>query len=301
MTVRQPVTGQNLNSRPVLVYCQRPNESEFRFPETHRERRGAFRMNAVLAVAGVVIKEMYRRKDFYVLLILTVVITGMMASVNFFDDDKIARFLKEICMYLIWGSSLVIAVTAMARQIPAEKEARTIYPLLAKPISRAQLLIGKFLGCWLACGVALLCFYLFFGIVSASREHHWPLLNYFQAATLHWALLGIVLAMVLFGSLVFAAPSSNGTITLVVILGILFLGRYLNRVALGFTEPGRAIVYGLYYVMPHLEFFNVSELIIHDWPLIPWSAYGIALAYAAFYSGVFVAAACCLFRRKALN
>ncbi len=48
---------------------------------------------------------------------------------------------------------------------------------------RPQLIFGKFLGCWLACGLTLLCFYVFFGALAASREHHWPLLDYFQAAT----------------------------------------------------------------------------------------------------------------------
>jgi hypothetical protein len=51
-------------------------------------------MNNICAIASVVIKEMYRRKDFYVLLVLTVVITASMGSVHFFNDDKIVRYLK---------------------------------------------------------------------------------------------------------------------------------------------------------------------------------------------------------------
>ena len=39
-------------------------------------------MNKVLAIAGVVIKELYRRKDFYVLFVMTAVITLLMASVK---------------------------------------------------------------------------------------------------------------------------------------------------------------------------------------------------------------------------
>lgn len=258
-------------------------------------------MSNIFAIAGVVLKEMYRRKDFYVLLILTVLITGVMASVNFFHDDKIIRYLKEICLMLIWISSLVIAIGAMARQIPSEKESRTIFPLLAKPVTRPQLLIGKFLGCWLACGIALACFYFFFGCVALSREHHWHLLNYFQAATLHWAMLAILIAMVLLGSLVFAAPSSNATICFTLTVAILILGRHLNHVAIRYPQPTRRLLYGIYYAMPHLEVFDVRDLIIHNWPVIEWRYYAIAVAYAAVYSAVFLAGACVLFRRKALN
>jgi Cu-processing system permease protein len=258
-------------------------------------------MNSIFAVAGVVIKEMYRRKDFYVLLILTVVITALMGSVNFFNDDKIVRYLKEICLLLIWISSLVIAIMTTARQIPSEKESRTIFPLLAKPISRSQLLAGKFLGCWLACGIALLCFYSFFGCISASREHHWHLLNYFQAATLHWFMLGIVVGLVLLGSLLFTAPSSNATTLFIIIGGILFMGRYLNHFALRMSEPGHTIVSSIYYVIPHLEIFDVRDLIIHNWPTIAWKYYAIAVVYALIYSGIFLAGACLIFRRKALH
>src|SRR5437867_13175954 len=157
--------------------------------------------NNVLAIAGVVIQELYRRKDFYVLFVLTALITLVMGSVNFFNEANIVRYLKEICLFLIWGASLVIAITTTARQIPAERENRTIFPLLAKPVTRNQLLLGKFLGCWLACGLSLLVFYFFFAIVSGAREHQWPILSYVQAVTLHWSMLGVVTAMTLLGSI----------------------------------------------------------------------------------------------------
>ena len=71
-------------------------------------------MNKIFALAGVVIKELYRRKDFYVLFIVTILICLVMASVNIFNDAKIVRYLKEICLLLVWISSLVIAVTTTA-------------------------------------------------------------------------------------------------------------------------------------------------------------------------------------------
>jgi len=258
-------------------------------------------MKKVLAIAGIVVKELYRRKDFYVLFIITVLLSLVMASVNFFNDDKIVRYLKELCLLLIWIASLVIAITTAARQIPAEREQRTLLPLLAKPVSRSQVLLGKFAGCWLACGGTLVCFYLFFGLLAMSREHSWPLLSYVQAMTLHWMLLGIVIAFVLFGSLVFAAPSSNTTISFVLVVSILVLGRHLNKVALQFSEPGRTITYTIYYLIPHLELFDVRDLIIHNWPLIPWQYWAAALAYGGFFSALFIWLGCWAFQRKPVN
>jgi Cu-processing system permease protein len=258
-------------------------------------------MSKIFAIAGVVIKELVRRKDFYVLFVLAAVLTLIMGSVNLFHESGIVRYLKEICLLLIWICSLVIAVTTAARQIPMERESRTIFPLLAKPVSRTQLILGKFFGCWLACGITLAAFYVFFGVVAMSKEHYWPLANYFQAMALHWVMLGVVVAMTLLGSLVFTAPSSNTTICFIVVGSILLLGRHLDKIAMQFAEPGRSILQVLYFTIPHLEFFDLRDLVIHDWPPVRWFVCVKAFAYAAACAAFFLAAACLWFRRKPLN
>lgn len=259
-------------------------------------------MRNVSAIAKIVILEMYRRKEFYVLFILTIIICLIMGSINILNEAKIVGYLKELCMLMIWVSSLIIAITTTARQIPAEREQRTLLPLLAKPLSRAQLILGKFFGCWIVCGLALVCFYFFFGALAASREHQWPLVNYFQAAFLHWMALGVVVALSLLGSLVFAAPSSNSTICFAICAAILCLGRYLDQFAAPMHEPARSIVYGLYFAMPHLEWpFELRTRVTQEWPPIPWSVVGLTTLYLAAYVAFFLAGACLVFRRKPVN
>jgi ABC-type transport system involved in multi-copper enzyme maturation permease subunit len=258
-------------------------------------------MNASFAIAQVAIKELYRRKDFYVLFVLTALITLLMGSVNFFNDEKIVRYLKELCLLLIWVSALVISLAMTARQIPQERENRTIFPLLAKPVTRGDVIRGKFLGCWFASGFALVLFYLFFGLVAGAKEHHWPFVNYFQALWLQWIFLAVVIGLSLLGSIIFAAPSSNITICFIVITGILLLGRHLNQIALQQTEPLSTIIYTIYFIIPHLEFFDVRDLIVHDAPLIPWAPWLLASLYGLCYAALFVFLSWLAFRRKALN
>jgi len=257
-------------------------------------------MNTALALSGVVIKVLYRRKDFYVLFVLTVVMTLLAGAVNLFNESGVVRYIKEICMLLIWVSGLIIGITTTARQIPAERENRTIFPLLAKPVTRAHVIVGKFLGCWLACGVALVVFYFFFGILTGAKEHEWPVLTFLQALWLQWVMLGIVVGMSLFGSIVFAAPSSNSTIIFVVVVGILLLGRHLNQVALQQAEPMRTIVYVLYFLIPHLEWYDVRNLVVFDQGLVPWVDCLLATLYAAVYCAVLLFATWLVFRRKTL-
>ena len=258
-------------------------------------------MNTIVAIAGVVIKELYRRKDFYVLFVLTALITLLLGSLNFFHDDKIVRYMKDMVLLLIWVAALVIAIGTTARQLPAERENRTIFPLLAKPVTRWQIVVGKFAGCWIACGLALVVFYVFFGIVTGTREQHWPLKVFFQGMWLQWVMLGIVVSLVLFGSVVFTAASSNATISFIVVLGILLLGGHLNQVALQQTEPLRTLVYTFYFLLPHLEWYDVRNFIIYDHNRLGWGDCFLATLYAAAYAGLLLFGTWLAFRRKAFN
>jgi ABC-type transport system involved in multi-copper enzyme maturation permease subunit len=257
-------------------------------------------MNKSFAVAGVVIRELIRRKDFYVLFVLTAALTLLMGSITFFNEGDIVRFIKEICLFLIWIATLVIAVTTAARQLPAEKESRTIFPLLAKPISRTEVLVGKFLGCWLAVGITLVVFYLFFGTITAAREHELPLVNYLQALWLHWLMLGVVAAMALLGSLLLT-PSANVSIVILAVVGIWTVAEFLNQFAAQAGGAAGWIAYAVYYVIPHLEIFDVRDRLIHGWEPVPWDAMGLASLYAGAHMALLLTAAALLFRRKPLN
>ena len=258
-------------------------------------------MNTIWALAGVVIKELYRRKDFYVLFVLTALITIATGMVNFFHDPKIVRYVKDICMLLIWISALLIAIITTARQIPAERESRTIFPLLAKPVTRWQVIVGKFLGCWLATGIALVIFYLFFAVITGSREQHWPWLGYLQSFWLQWAMLAVVVALSLLGSIISAAPSSTTTIVFIAVAGILLVGGHLDTVALHQTQPLQGIFYTIYFLIPHLEWFDIRDRVVYDWGLVDWLDCVLATLYAAAYTGLFLLLTWFGFRRKSLN
>jgi Cu-processing system permease protein len=258
-------------------------------------------MNAILAIAGVVLKEMIRRKDVYVLLFLTGLVSLGAAAVNVFDDPAVVGHIKEICLLLIWISSLVIAISTAARQLPQEKEQRTIYPLLAKPVTRAQVVLGKFAGCWMAAGLSLVAFYGFFALLALSKSGEFEAATFVQAVWLHWMALGIVTAMALLGSVVFAAPSSNATICFTAVTAILLLGRHLGKVATQLAEPMDRIVYFAYFIIPHLEWYDVRNLLVHHQPAIDWLPWLLATPYAIGYIALFLLLAWLAFRKLPLD
>jgi hypothetical protein len=142
-------------------------------------------------------------------------------------------------------------------------------------------------------------FYVFFAFVAASREHQLPVGNYLQAWSLHCMMLAVVIALTLLGSLLLSSVAANATMTVIITAGILLVGRHLHKVGLRAGEISGTLLTGIYYLIPHLELFDVRDLIIHNWPLIAWPIWGIAVLYAMVYAALLLFASWLVFRKKA--
>ena len=229
-------------------------------------------MNAIFAVASVVIKELYRRKDFYVLFVLTVLMTLVMASANILDDDRIARYLKEICLLLIWVSALVMAVTTAARQIPAEREHRTIFSPARQACHSCAC------DCWEIPGLLARVRCLADCFLPVSRHRQRIARSrmagaqlYWRALWLQWIFLAVVIsAMVLLGSIIFTAPATNATLCLVFVLGILLLSHHLSPQNLQRNRMpfGTALFPSFIICCRILDWFDVRDLVLHNRGLV---------------------------------
>ena len=114
--------------------------------------------------------------------------------------------------------------------------------------------------------------------------------------------LSLLIALSLCGSIISAAPSSTTTICFIAVAGILLVGGHLNTVALHQAQPLQTIFYTIYFLIPHLEWFDIRDLVVYDWKkLIPWGYLFQATLYAATYTGLFLLLTWIGFRRKSLN
>ena len=67
-------------------------------------------------------------------------------------------------MFFSW----ILTIGLASRQLPTEERAGTVFPLLAKPVTRMELIVGKWAGCWVASLCATAVFYLVTLVVLAS-------------------------------------------------------------------------------------------------------------------------------------
>ena len=251
----------------------------------------------IRALAFVSVLELYRRKDLIVVVVLSQVILLPFLFVTPFGVSGAGRYVNELALLLVWLFSAAIGLGVSARLFPPEFESRTIYPLLAKPVGRGTILLGKYAGALAASLSALAVFYLAYGLLVGVRQGVWFPLTLLQAFVLHVGFLVVVTALGVLGSLLLT-PSANLTLCGLVTVGMLAFGQRLPELAAAQPRPGKWVLEALHWVGPHLEFFDLRQRLVHGWPGVGWGVCAAALAYALGYAAVCLALAGWAFRRK---
>ena len=241
-------------------------------------------MRNVFIIAKGVIKELLRRKDFYLIFALLVVIMLYSSAASFGGERGFYRYFKELGISLTYLFSVIIAVTFAARQIPQETEDRTIYPILAHPVSRGEFIVGKFAGAFLISLASFSLFYAAFLVaLVAKKDFTTPPLLFIEGYLLHAMLLSIFASLTVCLSLFLSAPANTG-----IVLILYFAFNWF-----GANMPA-------YIYLPHTELFDIKERIVHSWDLVPLWVMSFLAVYAFLYTAVFLALACLAFRKRDL-
>jgi ABC-type transport system involved in multi-copper enzyme maturation permease subunit len=242
--------------------------------------------------------ELWRRNDIFALVLLGLALMVPLSMASPFGADGASRYLDEAALLLVWGFSLFIALGSGQRLLAPEFEARTIYPLLAKPISRGRLLFGKYLGALAASWSALAFFYaLFVGSVLLRGGAFAAELP--QALALHFAFIALAVAVSLLGSLLMSA-SANCALSSIVLVGMFFFGRRLPEYADGLNPALAWLVKAVYAIAPHAEFFDMRQRLVHGWGAVGWPVFAAVLCYALVYIAVLLGLASLALRRRRL-
>ena len=242
--------------------------------------------------------ELWRRNDIFALVLLGLALMVPLSMASPFGADGASRYLDEAALLLVWGFSLFIALGSGQRLLAPEFEARTIYPLLAKPISRGRLLFGKYLGALAASWSALAFFYvLFVGSVLLRGGAFAAELP--QALALHFAFIALAVAVSLLGSLLMSA-SANCALSSIILVGMFFFGRRLPEYADGLNPALAWLVKAVYAIAPHAEFFDMRQRLVHGWGAVGWPVFAAVLCYALVYIAVLLGLASLALRRRRL-
>ena len=243
----------------------------------------------VRAVAWNTFREAIRDKILYNLVFFALLIMGVSTYFGELTLGKRLKIIQDVSLASMSIFGLLIAIFVGIGLVYKEIQRRTIYTLLAKPISRGQFLIGKYLG--LALTIILNVAVMSAVLLALLIIYADPVVNWEVGKAVFLILVELMLITAV---AVFFSTFSTPTLSAMFTLGIYIVGRFSSDlVALSSRSENIVLKYltmALHYLLPNLEKFDVEGLVVHWIPLrfarnmgahIKWFPYIIFLLVAA--------------------
>lgn len=250
-----------------------------------------------LAVAYLSIIETLRRKEFYVVLVLIISLAVWLHLIDI-SESSTGRFAKDIVMQVVWLASFALAVPLAARQIPQDVESKTVYVILARPIPRWQYVLGRVIG---ASGASCLCliglFLVLVVMLFSKGDAALADAMLWQALVLQLAALFMVCSLAVFFSS-FSTTAGAVAFSFMALFIMRYGAKSLADIIQGISGIGRHGIWWLYLIMPHFEFFNVTQRFVHGWGPLPSWMFLCIVGYGIVYALSLIAGCSLIFRRR---
>jgi ABC-type transport system involved in multi-copper enzyme maturation permease subunit len=241
------------------------------------------------------LREAIRNKVLYTLLFFAVLMIAsgvLLATLSYVES---ARILQDVGMAAIRLFGVAIAIFVGVGLIHKEVERRTVYTILSKPLSRAEFLLGKYVGLvltiWLQVAVMVAAFALVSLLTGAA-------LNAGHAAA--FLLTGVEMALIVAVATFFSAfttPLLSSFFT----AGLWIVGHLTRELrdmgASTDLEVLRRATAVLHRVLPDLESFNLTLQATHGLPVGAADVW-LPTVYALGYVGIILLAAVTVFERR---
>jgi Cu-processing system permease protein len=265
-------------------------------------------MRAVPLIALNVFRESVRDKVLYNLVGFAILLIAASYVIGQLTAGQDVKIIKDLGLAATSVFGLFIAVFIGIGLVSKEVEKRSIYALLAKPIERHQVVLGKYSGLVLTLavnlGIMAIALYTVLGCmawaagpVAASgweRPAMDPLM--LTAFLLTFVELAIVTAIAVFFS-TFSTPLLSAAFT----FGLFIAGRFsadLRNFKQVVDSPvAAALAQGLYWILPNLAQFDVRSQVVHG-EIVPVGYVMLVVGYGALYAGALVSAAMLIFARR---
>ncbi len=260
-------------------------------------------MRIVGQVAVNVFKESVRDKVLYNLVAFAVLLMAASYLIGQLTAGQDVKIIKDLGLAAIATFGLMIAIFIGIGLVWKEVDRRSIYSLLAKPVSRAQFIVGKYCGLVLTLGVnvavMVAAWYVvlaYMGVASVPGAAPATDPAMLKAVCLIFVELMLVTAVALFFS-TFSSPFLSAGLT----LGLWVVGHFnadLRNFEAVVDSPAAAwLARGLYYLLPNFGAFDVKYQVVHGLP-VPASYIASTALYGALYIALLVLAAVTVFSRR---
>ncbi len=251
------------------------------------------------AIAHNVFRETIRDRILYLVLLYIAILTIgnlMLPELALGNQSKITLDLGLAGVGLL---GLVIAVFLGSNLVNKELEKRTIYVLIAKPMTRAEFILGKHLGLSAVLSVLVLLMGLIL-LGVATLQPNPPYLALVWTLVFTWIeLVIIVAAAIMFGTFTSSILATLYTFAVYVaghFSSALLEFRSLRDAAADSSVVDR-IVAAFFIVVPNLERLNLKNLAVYG-QIPPVAELGLNALYALGYTTLLLTIAVIVFARR---
>jgi ABC-type transport system involved in multi-copper enzyme maturation permease subunit len=265
-------------------------------------------MQAVRHIAVNVFRESVRDRVPYNLVIFAILLIGASYLLGQLTAGQDVKIIKDLGLAATSMFGLFIAIFIGIGLVSKEVERRSIYALLAKPISRPQLVLGKYAGLvlTLAANVAIMTMALYLVLAAmnwnatpemrASWEAPAVDLRLLKALLLVFVELMLITAIALFFS-TFSSPILSAALTFGLYIAGHFNADLKNFENVVDSKPAAWLARGLYHVLPDLSAFDVKMQAVHGLP-VGAGHLALTVAYGLVYIAALLVAATVIFSRR---
>lgn len=222
-------------------------------------------LRRTLNIASMTIEENIRKRIIYILLFFSLILVGTSSVLNTFNLGTQVAIVKDLSISGIGFFGILFTISLFLNMIPGEIEHRTIYPMLAQPITRADYLWGKFLGIFSIVSIYLLVLGFELMIVLYPLEHFWNL-NILKALAMIIIQCGIIGATIILFSLITSYPLTLTIVSFIYIVGNLstYYTAFLFR---NYPRPLAVFVGLIKLILPKFDVFDIKNAIVHEHPI----------------------------------
>jgi Cu-processing system permease protein len=253
-------------------------------------------MSQIAVIALVTFREVIRRKVQVSLLFfggLLIVAAYIASGLTIGEWHRIIADVGLSAMQLI---GTLIAVFVGASLVSGDIEGRVLQPVVAKPVSRSQYLVGRYLG---LSGILLLNLLVMSALLGGLLVHDAGSMRPIDAAYLSAvALTGAQFLVVAAVAILFSSITST-TLAAIFSLAVALAGQYTSEVRALWQGPATWIPRLLWYLLPNLGALNGNEAVIYRTP--PSHQAALAALYAMLYAGAALSLAALFFERRDLR
>ena len=252
-------------------------------------------MRSIWIIAKNAYREIIRDRILYGIVVFALLLIGLSLALGELSFAEQARISADFGFAGIQLSAAVLAIFVGSTLVSKEIDKQTILTLLARPVSRAQFLMGKFVGLFLVIVTVMAGLAATLAAVVAALELK-------VGETFAVALFGVGLESItllslalFFGS--FARPAMTVTFSAALFMIGHWVGSLDYFVDKSQSPAFRALGRAVSRVVPDLEAFNWRSAPIYD-VAVPMADVLKATGYALTWTALFFAATVAIFNRR---